>query len=200
MAKGMGGRLLSQDTFSAIEIIGGSAYGDVLKGSNGNDTIFGNAGADQITGGGGRDKLSGDDGNDVLDGGAGDDILLGGTGDDTLFGGSGIDVITGGSGLNTIDLNNTAPGTFPAPDVSDLVIHQANNSFDDPLTHDMIHNFSSNDIVLLENSKFSSTSQLLAAAYETDGGVMINTGVKSWIFFHDTLLSDLSASNFALGG
>ncbi|KQV43355.1 MULTISPECIES: calcium-binding protein [unclassified Rhizobium] len=70
------------DTFSSIENLTGSRFGD---------TLTGNAGVNVLLGGDGADVLNGAAGNDRLDGGAGDDVLIGGLGADTLIGGAGID-------------------------------------------------------------------------------------------------------------
>jgi serralysin len=71
------------DTYSSIEGLTGSSYGD---------TLYGNGSANQIKGGSGRDTLQGRSGNDVLDGGTGSDKLYGGSGTDLLIGGSGADI------------------------------------------------------------------------------------------------------------
>jgi serralysin len=70
------------DSYSSIEWLVGSAYGDNLRG---------NGAANDIKGGSGRDTLLGRSGNDVLDGGSGNDKLYGEGGADILTGGSGAD-------------------------------------------------------------------------------------------------------------
>lgn len=68
------------DTFSGIENIRGSAYGDLLSGD---------ARANRLKGGAGNDQMWGGSGNDVLDGGAGADRFYGGPGTDWItYGGS----------------------------------------------------------------------------------------------------------------
>ena len=62
------------DTYSSIENLVGSAFGNSLNG---------NTGANKIVGGNGNDQLFGDTGNDTLEGGAGGDNLVGGDGIDT---------------------------------------------------------------------------------------------------------------------
>jgi Ca2+-binding RTX toxin-like protein len=52
------------DTFSSIEIVIGSKFGDKLTGGNGNDDLRGRAGDDVITGGRGSDQLTGGAGAD----------------------------------------------------------------------------------------------------------------------------------------
>jgi serralysin len=72
----------SGDTYSSIEGLVGSAYGDILRG---------NGAANAIKGEGGKDTLYGRGGNDVIEGGSGSDKLYGQSGKDTLVGGSGAD-------------------------------------------------------------------------------------------------------------
>lgn len=72
----------SGDTYSSIESLVGSAYGDALRGNSASNTIKGE---------GGKDTLYGRDGNDVLEGGSGSDKLYGQSGKDILIGGSGAD-------------------------------------------------------------------------------------------------------------
>ncbi len=70
------------DSYSSIEWLIGSAYGDNLRG---------NGAANDIKGGSGNDTLFGRSGNDVLDGG---------TGSDKLYGEGGADILTGGTGAD----------------------------------------------------------------------------------------------------
>jgi serralysin len=72
----------SGDTYSSIESLVGSAYGDTLRGNGASNTIKGE---------GGKDTLYGRSGNDALEGGSGNDKLYGQSGRDTLIGGSGGD-------------------------------------------------------------------------------------------------------------
>ncbi len=59
------------DTYSGIENLTGSAFGDTLTGNNGANAIDGGEGSDTINGGAGADRLTGGLGNDTLTGGAG---------------------------------------------------------------------------------------------------------------------------------
>jgi len=70
------------DTYSSIENLSGSTFGDDLRGDGGANTISGGTGNDAISGRDGNDTLNGDDGNDVLAGGVGADALNGGLGTD----------------------------------------------------------------------------------------------------------------------
>jgi len=74
------------DTYSGIENVTRSAYGDIIQGDNGNNVIDGGAGDDFLFGGGGNDTLIGGFGDDILRGGAGDDRLIAMYGQDTLTG------------------------------------------------------------------------------------------------------------------
>jgi len=76
----------SGDTYSGIENVTGTAFGDI---------IAGNAGANVINGGSGEDFLFGMAGNDIINGGAGYDVLRGGAGNDTLIGSGGGNTLTG---------------------------------------------------------------------------------------------------------
>jgi Ca2+-binding RTX toxin-like protein len=79
---GLGGAA-EGDTFTGIENVSGSSFGDFLAGDDGGNGLFGNGGDDLLMGGGGRDALWGDSGSDMLKGGGGDDHLAGGDGVDT---------------------------------------------------------------------------------------------------------------------
>ena len=80
------------DSFTSIEAVSGSAFGDSLRGGAGND------------------RLLGQGGNDLLEGGAGDDRLEGGAGRDTLQGGPGADVLDGGAGTDLASYAGAAEG------------------------------------------------------------------------------------------
>ena len=85
------------DTFSGVENLVGSAYGDTLTGSTGANTIWGGAGNDTISGG---------NGNDILYGGAGTDSLTGGNGADTFV----FELLSAFSNQDTIADFSTAQG------------------------------------------------------------------------------------------
>jgi Ca2+-binding RTX toxin-like protein len=74
------------DTYSGIENVQGSAFGDIIAGNASSNIIFG---------GNGDDFLFGMAGNDGIMGGSGDDVLRGGAGNDILNGGDGVDRLTG---------------------------------------------------------------------------------------------------------
>ncbi|SFG07888.1 Hemolysin-type calcium-binding repeat-containing protein [Novosphingobium sp. CF614] len=63
------------DTFSGVEGVIGSAFGDHLTGNAGNNSLIGGVGVDTLLGGNGNDLINGGAGGDTLDGGAGVDTL-----------------------------------------------------------------------------------------------------------------------------
>ena len=99
------------DTYSSIENLTGSRFGDtltgnggsnVIKGEGGADRLRGGAGNDQLYGGVGADRLYGDAGGDRLYGGAGGDQLYGGGDNDRAYGGAGNDEAYGGAGVDRL--------------------------------------------------------------------------------------------------
>ena len=86
------------DTFTSIEGIAGSGYGDHITGNSQVNTLRGEGGYDSLYGSGGNDRLYGGHGNDNLYGQEGDDELYGEGGHDNLNGGPGADKLDGGTG------------------------------------------------------------------------------------------------------
>ena len=72
------------DSFTNIEGLSGSRYGDFLYGNDSENLLSGDQGDDFLSGLGGDDIISGDGGNDVIDGGDGNDKMSGGHGIDTV--------------------------------------------------------------------------------------------------------------------
>ena len=109
------------DTFSGIENIRGSVYGDLLSGD---------ARANRLRGGAGNDQMWGGSGNDVLDGGPGAD---------RFYGGPGVDWITyGGSDAGvTVDLGEgTGEGGHAQGDVIAEVENVRGSVYPDVLVGD----------------------------------------------------------------
>jgi serralysin len=75
----------SGDTYSSIENLLGSAYGDNLRGGNTANEITGGSGSDTLYGRSGNDTLNGSSGLDKLYGQGGMDLLIGGSGADTFI-------------------------------------------------------------------------------------------------------------------
>ena len=108
------------DSLTGIEVLWGSAFGDILLGNHSPNYLFGNDGDDIIHGRGGNDVLRGgadndrlggetgdmygdEEGNDKLYGDEGGDQLKGGTGNDMLYGGKGDDELRGGAGHDYLE-------------------------------------------------------------------------------------------------
>jgi Ca2+-binding RTX toxin-like protein len=93
-------------TFTGIEQVRGTDFGDTMVGSFAGETLEGEGGNDVIFAAQGDDDLIGGAGNDQLVGGAGNDYLEGGDGDDTLDGAADAtgfgDYMRPGLGTNTI--------------------------------------------------------------------------------------------------
>jgi Ca2+-binding RTX toxin-like protein len=82
------------DSYTSIENLLGSAFGDHLVGDSGDNRLDGGLGDDQLVDGFGAD------------------VLVGGEGDDTLTGGAGADVLDGGAGNDTASYFNSAEGVM----------------------------------------------------------------------------------------
>ena len=89
------------DTYSSIEGLVGSNFGDVLRLGNGGGAIYGNAGDDFLIGG---------NGNDALHGGSGIVHLIGGAGADFLDGGSGFSLANYSTATGGVLANLLVPG------------------------------------------------------------------------------------------
>ncbi|WP_165798944.1 calcium-binding protein [Shimia abyssi] len=109
LATGVGtGGFAEADQIYQVEILTGSAFGDLLVGDDLGNLLLGWLGDDTINGGGDADLLFGDAGHDLLQGGLGNDALHGGDGNDTLDGGEGVD--TASFNLYQITPKNLADG------------------------------------------------------------------------------------------
>ena len=92
------------DSFSNVEQIHGSEFGDTLNAGTYVDAwLVGNDGNDSVDGGPGNDFVFGDAGNDTVLGGGGNDGLNGWTGDDRLYGEAGNDYLDGADGIDFLD-------------------------------------------------------------------------------------------------
>jgi Ca2+-binding RTX toxin-like protein len=116
------------DTYSGIENVFGTSYGDIINGDNQANVLHGGSGDDFVFGQGGDDRIFGDLGWDILRGGAGNDILNGGQGQDRLTGddagqfgydtfvlqnGNGVDIITDfQQGYDRLDLRGYGITSF----------------------------------------------------------------------------------------
>ena len=109
------------DTFSGIEDILGSKFGDTLTGNALDNIFFGFLGNDSIAGGGGDDDIFGGAGADTVDGGSGDDA---------------IDYDGGPAGVKINLANHTASGGQATGDVLTSIEQVAGTDFVDILTGD----------------------------------------------------------------
>ena len=112
------------DTYSGIENLTGSNFGDFLLGNDGDNIL---------NGGAGNDTLSGTNGNDILIGGAGSDQLFGGTGHTTAS------YITATAGVTAslvrADVSLNTGDAFG--DTYSNVQNLTGSNFDDKLTGDI---------------------------------------------------------------
>jgi Ca2+-binding RTX toxin-like protein len=90
-----------EDTFTLVENLIGSRFGDTLRGDEGANELFGLQGNDVLYGEGGNDYLSAHVGDDRVYGGDGNDTLRGDVGNDTLDGGAGLNTLRGEGGVDT---------------------------------------------------------------------------------------------------
>ncbi|WP_051279296.1 M10 family metallopeptidase [Hellea balneolensis] len=93
----------SGDSYTSIEWVFGSNFGDRITGDAANNRLEGRDGDDDLDGGAGNDRLLGGDGNDFIQGGDGIDTIFGGNGDDMMLGGDGNDFFFGGAGADSHD-------------------------------------------------------------------------------------------------
>jgi serralysin len=85
LARGSGLRFDAEgDTYTSVENVVGSAFGDDLTGNSLANLLNGGLGNDNLLGGGGSDTLLGGGGNDFFQGGTAADVISGGGGKDFL--------------------------------------------------------------------------------------------------------------------
>ena len=140
------------DSYSSIENLIGSRFGDALNGSNGSNDIRGINGDDVIKGYAGNDKLFGQNGNDTLIGGAGADYLSGGSGSDTAsyFGATaGVVASLTNSSINTGDAAGDTYNSIMSLIGSDFndTLNGSNggNRIDGGIGYDTIKGYGGND-------------------------------------------------------
>lgn len=149
---------------------GGDAEGDTLTGI---ENLTGSAFADVLTGDADANVISGGDGDDTVDGGAGDDVIDGGAGADDISGGAGNDVLTGSTGA---DLFRFFPLAL-TPEGSDTI-----TDFEAGV-----------DQIWFDSTEFD----VLGSATQLGSDVVISYGSGYTITLQNTLLGDLSASDFS---
>lgn len=127
----------TNDTFTGIEKVYGTAFADIL---------YGNGLANTLSGAAGNDRLDGRDGNDVLDGGYGDDSLISGAGRDWLYGGAGNDRLDGRGGGNDVFYGGSGNDYLIAGTGSDwLYGDEGNDRLDGSGGIDVLYGGSGND-------------------------------------------------------
>ncbi|MEM8615672.1 MAG: hypothetical protein AAGF20_01940, partial [Pseudomonadota bacterium] len=151
----------------------GGADDDRLFGGIGIDTLLGGDGNDRLSGGDQDDRLEGGEGKDILRGDGGNDTLLGGTENDNLIGGAGDDTMTGGAGRDFFRFLTTSDGTDTITD------------FDDD----------GNDVILFAAA--SGVTQFSDLTIVQSGNDVLITSTNHSITLTDTLLADVTASDFA---
>lgn len=124
------------DTFTSIERVFGSVFGDMITGDGGSNFLRGFSGNDTLIGGSGIDFLQGDAGVDVLDGGAGTDWAY---------------YLSAKTDL-TIDLSNSANNTGEAAGDTYISIESVlGGRFNDTITGDAgdnyLRGFTGDDII-----------------------------------------------------
>lgn len=133
---------LGTDTFTGIERVRGSNFGDTINGGANAQNLDGAGGADTITGGDGNDIMNGGDGEDSLSGGGGNDLVyVDADGDDDTFAGDGgsdtIDFAFATSGVNVTfaDVGSgDASGGGIGNDTFTGIERVAGSQFDDEIT------------------------------------------------------------------
>ncbi|MEM7470504.1 MAG: calcium-binding protein [Pseudomonadota bacterium] len=98
------------DSFTEIEIFGGSNFDDIMVANATNVSLSGNGGSDTITGGAGDNLLDGGTGNDRLSAGAGADMVFGGAGLDLIMSSGDGDTLDGGADRDTVSYADAGAG------------------------------------------------------------------------------------------
>ena len=183
---------------SGADTINGGDYNDNIRGGAGNDSLTGGAGNDTIDGGDGNDRIDlradsgvtvangnrnadtilGGDAGEVLRGGKGHDSIDGGAGNDLIYGGQGNDTLAGGSGV-------------------DFFLFEASSGAD------VITDFQTGTDKLFISSNANgngifSAEQVLAAAVNSSGNVVIALGGENSVTLQGVALVDLTVADFAV--
>lgn len=170
---GEGNDLFDSSTGNIIGLVLGEEGSDTLIGSSGSDTLNGGKQADFLDGGKGADSLDGGWGQDTLEGGDGNDFLSGNIGNDTIFGGTGNDTLSGGS-------------------ENDTFVFQTGHG-DDIITD---FNLSNDSLDLTETAAgFTNAEEVLAAATDTEEGLLIDLSGGDSLLLSDISADDISRIN-----
>ncbi|WP_158681567.1 calcium-binding protein [Microbulbifer pacificus] len=184
------------DWFESIEKVVGSRFNDAIYGvaaPNGSgtlaflgdgDDIFDNhefrISADVICGGNGDDHIWTGDGPDVIEGGPGNEIIYAEGGKDEIIGGAGDDFLSGGVGDDFFSYYSTGYG------------------------NDVISDFNrdghGSDTLLFSSSIFKNSTEVLEAAKQVGGDVIIVDRHQSSIRLRDYLLASFSEKDIIIIG
>ncbi|WP_299848863.1 matrixin family metalloprotease [uncultured Roseovarius sp.] len=171
----------------------GQGGNDMLSGEGGHDRLNGKSGNDTLNGGTGNDRLAGDVGNDLLRGMSGNDTLSGHDGEDTLEGGSGNDLLRGGNRRDTLE-GGAGNDVLAGNEFADTFV------FADGHGNDRIADFFTGSalefIDLRGVSALNDFADVTAAATNTAGGVLIDTGGGDSILLSGVWRGQLGADDF----
>jgi len=173
-------------SFDGDDLIYAGDGSDYIVITGGSNTVYAGAGDDQVLMSSYWatlpsdfiDHLYGEDGNDLLSSSGGDDFLDGGTGNDVLVGGRGSDSLTGGAGADSFFME----------------------FYDETLDQDVIEDFNvAEDVIDLSDLKSRALGMsMLENAVQSGDDVILTfpSGLGSTIVIRNTVLGDLSESNF----
>ena len=123
------------DSYTSVEGLIGSGFGDAITGDVGSNLLRGEAGADTLRGGAG---------NDTLYGGLGDDVFMAGAGADLYIGGSGLDRVDYSEATGAVRVDLVSPGAnsgLAAGDVLREIEMVSGSGHDDTLIGDHLVNW-----------------------------------------------------------
>ncbi|WP_299848864.1 matrixin family metalloprotease [uncultured Roseovarius sp.] len=171
----------------------GGAGGDILSGGGGHDRLNGQTGSDTLNGGSGNDRLAGDFGNDLLQGETGNDTLSGQGGEDTLEGGDGDDLLRGGNRRDTLE-GGTGDDVLEGNEFADTFIFADGHGDDRIVDFNTAGTF---EVIDLRGvSALNDFADVTAAATNTAGGVLIDTGGGDSILLSGVWRGQLAADDF----
>ena len=204
------------DAGQGDDYVSGGADNDTINGEDGNDILYGNGGADVISGGSGNDNIyggsgdnfiRGDNGNDTLigggnydkiEGGNDNDTIFGKSGGDELYGNSGNDVLSGGYG-NDILTDGVGNDNLIGGEGKDIFVVTKNENSSDV---DTVEDFNKDEdrVIIKVDYKIPITFAYLQSKMSQNGSnAEINFDNGQKIIIKDTLVSDLTIDNIAIG-
>lgn len=129
--------------------------------------------------------VEGTEADDLLAGDVADNLMHGGTGNDALDGGAGIDLLDGGAGDDVLT----------GGDGTDIFVFGAGGG------NDVVTDFVAGTDVLMIGAGygFTDAAAVLAAATETEAGVVVALGTGETVTLQGVALADLTAESVLLG-